>query len=370
MNRLRLPFLDLRHAAPGADADVKAAVARVLERGWYLLGEELTAFEAEFAQWLGVQHVVGVASGTDALMLTLRALGIGPGDEVITAANTCVPTVAAIQAAGATPVLADVQADTLTLDPKAVVRAITPHTRALMPVHLYGIPCDMDALGAIARAHQLELIEDAAQAHGSRWRDQPCGTLGRAAAFSFYPTKNLGALGDAGAVATNDEDLAATLRLLRSHGDTGGFNHTHRATNSRMDEIQAAALRAKLPHLATWNARRRDFAAAYRVELAGLPLTLPTIPADATWNAHLFPVRSEQRDTLQSHLRAAGVGTMIHYPRPVHLQPAYTDLGEAGAYPIAEATTPQLLSLPLHPGMSAADQAHVLRTVARLYGNM
>lgn len=365
MNAAPLPFLDLRHAGPGADDAVQQAVERVLKRGWYLLGEELIAFEEELAEYLGAAHVVGVASGTDALTLALRGMGIAAGDEVITAANTCVPTVAAICALGATPVLADARPDTLGIDAASIAALITPQTRAIVPVHLYGVPCDMDAIVQLASEHGLLVVEDAAQALGTRWNGRPCGTLAHAAALSFYPTKNLGALGDAGAIVTNDSSLAEELRLLRSHGDTGGFHHARRATNSRMDEIQAAVLRAKLPHLESWNARRRALAARYTECLADSPLVGLEIPAAVHWNAHLYPIRVEHRDELRAHLTGLGIGTMIHYPRAIHHQPAYAELA-VSSFPVAEDAATQILSLPLHPGLEDAEQTAVI-TALRNY---
>lgn len=332
------------------DPEIRAAIDRVLARGWFILGCELKTFELEFAAYLGVRHVVGVGSGTDAIHLALRAAGITHGDEVITAANTCVPTVAAIACAGARPALADADPATLTLDAADLARRITPRTKAVVPVHLYGHPCDMDPILNVAHDHGITVVEDCAQAHGACYRGARCGTFGDVAAFSFYPTKNLGALGDAGAVATNDAAIAERLRLLRNYGERERYHHSIQGVNSRLDEVQAAILLAKLPRLDAWNAARRNRAQRYNELLAGLPLALPREANWAMSNFHIYAVRTPQRDALQSHLRERGIGTLLHYPVPIHSQDAYRELGyRKGDFPIAELACAETLSLPLYP---------------------
>lgn len=349
--------------------ETRAAIDRVLERGWFILGEELSAFENEFAAYLGVRHVIGVGSGTDAIHLALRAAGVTSGDEVITAANTCVPTVAGIGCAGARPALADVNPDNLTLDADDFARRITPETKAVVPVHLYGHPCDMEPLLNVARDTGLLVIEDCAQAHGARYKGALCGTFGDAAAFSFYPTKNLGAYGDAGAVATNDPALAERLRLLRNYGERERYHHSVHGVNSRLDELQAAVLRAKLPHLDAWNAARRDRAQLYNELLASLPIALPREADWAMSNFHIYAVRTPRRDALQAHLREHGIGTLLHYPVPIHLQDAYGDLGYApGEFPIAERACAETLSLPLYPELPLDAIREVAEAICVYFG--
>ena len=270
-----IPFVELQSQFRQIEGEVRAAINRVLERSWYILGEEGAAFEREFAAWVGSTHAVGVGSGTDAIHLALRAAGVGYGDEVITVANTCVPTIAGIGASGATPVLVDAHPETLTLDPAMLPDALTDRTRAIVAVHLYGHPCDMDPIVAFASANGLTVLEDCAQAHGARYKGRTCGTLGHLAAFSFYPSKNLGAYGDGGAVTTSDPALDAALRKLRNYGEETRYHHVLPGFNSRLDEIQAAVLRVKLPHVEAWNAQRRALARRYEEVLAGLPLQWP-----------------------------------------------------------------------------------------------
>ena len=347
-----IPLVDLKAAYRRLQAEIDAAIARVLAGGWYILGPEVSAFEAEFAAYLGVEHAVGVASGTDAVLLALRALGVGPGDEVITVAHTAVATVAAIELAGATPRFVDIDPATYTLDPAQLAAAITPRTRAIIPVHLYGAPADMDAVLTVAHAHNLLVIEDCAQAHGARYRGQMVGTLGDAAAFSFYPTKNLGALGDGGAVATNRPEVAERLRLLHQYGWRERYVSDVAGMNSRLDELQAAILRVRLRHLDAENAARRRLAARYDAALAGLPISLPPArPADMPVY-HLYVIRAAARDALAAHLNARGIGTGVHYPVPVHRQPAYAHLGYGpGSLPATEAAAAEVLSLPMHPDL-------------------
>lgn len=363
-----IPFVDLKAAYRRLQPEIDAAVARTLAGGWYILGEEVRAFEAEFAAYLGVAHAVGVASGTDAVMLALRACGIGPGDEVITVSHTAVATVAAIELCGAAPHLVDVDPDTLTLSPAALAGAITPRTRAVIPVHLYGHPADMDPILAVARAHHLLVIEDCAQAHGARYRGRMVGTMGDAAAFSFYPTKNLAAMGDGGAVATNRPDVAERLRLLRQYGwreryisDVGGYN-------SRLDELQAAVLRVRLRHLDDENAARRRLAAVYRDALAASAVITPQARPDDIDVCHLYVIRAERRDALQSFLHDRGISTAVHYPVPVHLQPAYARLGyDPGSLPHTEAAAHSILSLPMFPDLPSESALAVAAAIADFY---
>jgi dTDP-4-amino-4,6-dideoxygalactose transaminase len=323
--------------------------------GQYILGPELKAFETEFAEYCGAPHCVGVGSGLEALHLVLRAWGLGPGDEVIVPSNTFIATWLAVSYAGAKPIPVEPREDTYNLDPERIEAAITPNTRAIIAVHLYGQPADMDAIVQIARRHGLKVLEDAAQAHGARYKGRPIGSLADAAAFSFYPGKNLGAFGDGGAVTTEDAGLAERLRALRNYGSALKYHHPIQGFNSRLDELQAALLRIKLRKLDEWNARRRRVADwYYRTLPRALPgSVLPTVPewAEPAW--HLFVVRSRERDALQARLTAQGIGTLIHYPVPPHLQEAYRDLGyRSGSFPIAERLAHEVLSLPISPHLS------------------
>ena len=363
-----IPLVDLKAAYHRLQAEIDAAVARVLAGGWYILGPEVSAFEAEFAAYLGVEHAVGVASGTDAVLLALRALGVGPGDEVITVAHTAVATVAAIELAGATPCFVDIDPVTYTLDPARLAAAVTSRTRAIIPVHLYGAPADVDAVLTVARAHHLLVIEDCAQAHGARYRGQRVGTLGDAAAFSFYPTKNLGALGDGGAVASNRPEVAERLRLLRQYGWRERYVSDVAGYNSRLDELQAAILRVRLRHLDAENAARRRLAARYDAALAGLPIALPAARPDDTPVYHLYVIRAAARDALAEHLRGCGIGTGVHYPVPVHRQPGYAHLGYGpGRLPATEAAAEQVLSLPMYPDLTEAAADAVAVAIRRFY---
>lgn len=349
-----IPFLDMRAALAELRNELDEAYARVCEGANFILGPELEAFEAEFAAFCGSKHCVGVGSGLDALSLPLKARGLGPGDEVIVPSQTFIATWLAVSMIGATPVAAEVDDETFNLDPSAVRAAITPRTRAIVPVHLFGQPAPMHALAEIAARHSLFLLEDAAQAHGARLGDARCGQLGDAAAFSFYPTKNLGCLGDGGAVVTDDADLAATLRKLRNYGSTQKYVHDLVCGNTRLDELQAAFLRVKLASLDRWNERRRRVAARYdqRLRSAG-SIRTPRAIEGCEHVYHLYVIRSPERDLLQAELRERGIATQIHYPIPPHLQKAYGDLGIApGALPVAERIARESLSLPMWPHMS------------------
>ena len=361
---MHVPFLDLARHVELLRPQLDDTYARVLERGRFVLGEELERFEAAFARYCGVSHAVGVASGTDAITVALAALDIGPGDEVITAANTCVPTVVGIEQAGATPILADVDPRTLTLDPADVERVVTTRTRAIVPVHLYGQTTDIAPLADLAAAHGLVLVEDCAQAHGAEYRGRRAGSLGRVAAFSFYPTKNLGALGDGGAVVTDDDGVAERARLLRNYGEQERFEHVLRGRNSRLDELQAAILSTKLPLLNGWNERRRQIAARYGEALAGSATTTPHEAPGRRHVYHLYVVRVPDRAAFRSALSERGVGTAVHYPVPVHRQPAYADLARPGELSVAEAASEEIVSLPLHADLTDAEVERVAEVVA------
>jgi dTDP-4-amino-4,6-dideoxygalactose transaminase len=335
-----------------------------LGSGWYIGGPEVERFERDFAAYCGAKHCVAVANGLEALQLALLAAGVKPGDEVVVPAHTFVATWLAVTECGAVPVGVDTDPDTYTLDPTHLAAAITPRTTAVIPVHLYGQPADLDAIFAICNPRGIAVVEDAAQAHGARYRGRRIGSHGIAAAWSFYPGKNLGAFGDAGAVSTNDDDVAARLRLLRNYGSSARYVHQVQGRNSRLDPIQAALLGAKLPHLPEWNARRKRIADRYLRELAGTGVALPVVPewAEPVW--HLFCVRHPSRDAFQSALRDAGVETLIHYPIPPHLQVAYADLGMVkGAFPVAETTAETILSLPIGPAMTDEQVGAVIAAV-------
>ena len=359
MSHPPLPFMSL---VPGPDAAaLRAAIDRVLTRGWFILGPELDAFEGEFAAASGAARCAGVGTGTDALALALRALGIGRGDEVITSPLSAAFSALAIEMAGATPVFADVDPERLTVDPAAAAAAVTPRTAALMPVHLYGQAADMPALEALARRHNLAIVEDACQAHLATSAGRPVGTFGAAGAFSFYPTKNLGALGDAGAVVTNDAALADRIRRLRNGGQTERYRHAEFGVNSRLDELQAAVLRTRLTLLPAWTATRRALAAEYRRQLDGAPVVVPP-ECDRGHVYHLFPVLTSGRDAMQRALAARNIGTLVHYPITIPRQPAFAHLA-ARACPVAERIADTVCSLPLHPQMSRDDVARVADAV-------
>jgi dTDP-3-amino-3,4,6-trideoxy-alpha-D-glucose transaminase len=354
-----LPFIDLR---PDEDhAAVRAAIDRVLARGWFVLGPEVEAFEREFAAASGAAFAIGVGNGTDAIALALRALGIGAGDEVIVPAMTAAYTALAVIAAGATPVIVDVDAETLTIDPAACAAAVTSRTRAIVPVHLYGQPADMHSIRSVASRHSLAIVEDCCQAHLATERGVAVGTHAEAAAFSFYPTKNLGALGDGGAVITGSEAVASRIRRLRNGGQQGRAQHVEAGVNSRLDDLQAAVLRARLPLLPRWTTRRRALAARYRQLL---PRALRTIrERDAGHVYHLFPVLTAERTALQAHLSSAGIETMVHYPMALTDQPAFAAF-VSHPCPVAATAAGELLSLPLSPRLSDADVVRVADAAA------
>ena len=344
-------------------AEIDQAVARVLKSGSYILGAEVKAFEAEYSAWNQLHSIVGVASGTDAIVLALRALDIGLGDEVITTPHTASATVAAVELAGATPVLVDIDPLTYTINAYQIEAALTPRTKALLPVHLFGLPADLIQLTALAKKHNLKLIEDCAQAHGARFAGQRVGTFGDAAAFSFYPTKNLGALGDGGAVGTLNLELDARVRRLAQYGWKQRHVSDEPGINSRLDELQAAILRVKLRTLDADNARRRQIAQRYDAALRGV-VTVPTIPSGCEPVYHLYVIRHPERERLRAYLAEQGIGTAIHYPVPIHLQPAYRGrLGDVGSFPQAERAAGEILSLPLYPELTDARVDQVIEAL-------
>lgn len=366
---LKIPFHDLRPNQGRIAPEIQRAVDRVLASGWYVLGPELERFEREFADYLGVPHAVGVASGTDAIELALRAAGIGPGDEVVSVSHTAIATICGIERSGARPVLVDVDRRTLTMCPRAAAAAITPRTMAILAVHLYGHPADVASLRALADRHSLLLVEDCAQSLGSRWDNALVGTFGHLAAFSFYPTKNLGAFGDAGAVVTREPDLAARLRRLRFYGMTDRDTCVERGLNSRLDELQAAILGVRLRHLDHSIAARRELAALYGQTLRSV--TLPTEHPRALSTHHLFVVRHALRDSLRRFLTDRDIGTLIHYPVPVHCQKAYSDLAvKEGDLPETESAAREILSLPLYPGLEKSAVTRVADAVEEWAGRV
>jgi dTDP-3-amino-3,4,6-trideoxy-alpha-D-glucose transaminase len=355
----RVAFLSLK---PAEDArDIRSAVDRVIDRGWFVLGPEVEAFEHEFAAASGAPHAVGVGSGTDAIALTLRALDIGPGDEVITTPLSAAFTALAIAMVGARPVFADIDPVRLTIDPAQIERMIGPRTRAIVPVHLYGQPADMSGIERVASRYGLAVVEDCCQAHLATVQGRAVGTIGAAGAFSFYPTKNLGALGDGGAVITRDAALADRVRQLRNGGQRTRYDHNRLGVNSRLDEIQAAVLRTRLPRLQAWTARRRELAARYRAALEALPVKVPP-ECDAGHVYHLFVVRVPDRNRFQEQLAADGIETLVHYPLSIPRQRAFTHMTPADC-PIAERACDEVLSLPLHPGLSDDDLDSVVLAV-------
>lgn len=361
---MTVPFGDLRRQYQTIRGEIDAAVQRVLDRGWFVLGEEVEQFEQEFAAYLGARHVVGVGSGTEAIHLALVAAGVKPGDEVITAANTCVPTISAVSFAGATPVLVDAEPAGYNIDPAGIESRITSKTRAILPVHLYGQAADMDPILEIGRRRGIPVIEDAAQGHGATYRGKKLGTLGVAGCFSFYPSKNLGAYGDGGAVATDDDELAVSLRRLRNYGEERRYFHKKKGFNSRLDEVQAAILRVKLAYLDDWNDRRREIATLYDRQITADHVVRPAERLYGRHVYHLYVIRSERRDELQRRLADAGIMTLIHYPVPIHLQESYHDLGKVlGDYPVAESLGKEVLSLPMFPELADEEICYVARTV-------
>lgn len=367
MANVKVPSLDLNAQYPSIKPEIDAAIARVLESGQFVLGSEVAAFEQEFAAYGGASECVALNSGTSALHLALLAAEIGPGDEVITVPFTFVASVAAIVYAGARPVLVDIDPRSFTLDPAAIEAAITPRTRAILPVHLYGQPADMDPILEVAHRHGLIVIEDAAQAHGAKYKGRPVGSLADMACFSFYPGKNLGAYGEGGAVTTSNPQYARTIRMLRDWGQDRKYHHILRGFNYRMEAFQGAILRVKLRHLENWTEARRAIADKYNRLLAGSGVERPTEMPWARHVYHLYTVRTNDRDNLQQSLLKEGIQTGIHYAAPVHLQPAYADLGyERHSLPNSENAAEQVLSLPLYPEMTNDQIESVAQSVADL----
>lgn len=365
----KIPLVDLQAQYSRIRPEIDHALAEVLASAAFIMGPQVAAFEDAFAAFCGAGHCVGVGSGTAALELSLHALGIGRGDEVITVAHTFIATAEAISAVGAKPIFVDVDPHTYTLDPGALAAAVTSQSRAVIPVHLYGQPADMTAINALAAQHGLWVIEDAAQAHGASWAGRPVGTLGHVGCFSFYPGKNLGAYGDAGAVVTADAQIAETVRLLRNHGRRAKYEHEIKGYGERLDTLQAAVLSVKLGHLRAWTAARRALAATYTNSFVDLDLTLPGVAPDAAPVWHLYVICTPQRDALARHLASQGIATGVHYPIPLHLQPAYADMGlRAGALPVTERVAAQCLSLPMYPELSQTQQARVINAVREFFG--
>ena len=362
-----IPFLDLKAPYLELKQQLDEAIARVVSSGWFVGGGEVDQFEADYAQYCGSAHAVSVANGLDALHLALRAMDVGPGDEVIVPSNTYIATWLAVSQCGAAPVPVEPDAHTYNIEPALIEAAITPRTKVILPVHLYGQPADIDPILAIARKHGLRVLEDGAQAHGARYKGQRLGAHGDAVAWSFYPGKNLGAMGDGGAVTTNDAQLADRLRLLRNYGSRAKYVNEVQGYNSRLDPLQAAILRVKLAHLDEWNARRSAIAVRYQQDLAGCGLTLPHVPdwAEPVW--HLYVVQHPQRDALQQALADAGVGTLIHYPIPPHRQQAYESAGYAvNQFPVAEMISNQCLSLPISPHLQSDDASTVIAALIKI----
>jgi dTDP-4-amino-4,6-dideoxygalactose transaminase len=364
-----VPYFDLAPQTRALRAELEAALGRALDRNSFCLGPDVADFERAFADFCGVRHCVAMNSGTSALHVAMLLLNLKPGDEVITTPYTFAATSWGISYCGARPVYADIEPETFNLDPRLVDRAITPRTKAILPVHLYGHPCDLEALGEIARRHGLALVEDAAQAHGAAWHGRRVGGFGVTACFSFYPTKNLGACGEAGALVTDDDALATRARALREHGSTRRYHHDEVGYNYRMEGFQGAVLGVKLKHLEAWTAARRTAAARYTELLAGTPLTLPREREGAASAWHLYTVRAPRRDGLKDFLAAHGIGSAVHYPLPLHLQPCYADLGHRpGDFPEAERACRDVLCLPFFPEITEEQQQAVAAAVREFYG--
>jgi dTDP-4-amino-4,6-dideoxygalactose transaminase len=368
---MHIPLVDLKLQYAAHADEINRAVQAVMERGDFILGSDVRAFEEEFAAFCQAKYAVGLATGTDALHLGLLACGVGPGDEVITAANSFVASASAISFTGATPVFADIDPRTYTLDPQSVEQAITERTKAILPVHLYGQPADMEAILALARSYGLKVVEDACQAHGAETQGRRVGSLGDVAAFSFYPGKNLGAYGDGGAATTNDPDIAERLTMLRNYGQRVKYQHDFLAFNSRLDTIQAAVLRVKLRYMEAWNAQRRQAAAHYSCLLHDQQIPTPFVTPGNTSVFHLYVIRSQQRDELVRFLNAQGIGAGIHYPIPIPFQRAYCTLGyRPGDFPNAEAACREVLSLPLYPEITPAQIEQVGAAIADFQGTV
>jgi dTDP-4-amino-4,6-dideoxygalactose transaminase len=367
MANVKVPYLDLKAQYSSIKPEIDAAIARVLDSGQFVLGPEVAGFEQDFAVYCGASECIALNSGTSALHLALLAAGVGPGDEVVTAPFTFVASIAAILYAGARPVLVDIDPRSFTIDPAAIEAAITPRTKAILPIHLYGQTADMDPIMEVARRHGLVVIEDAAQAHGAKYKGHPAGSIGDMACFSFYPGKNLGAYGEGGAVTTNNPEYARTIRMLRDWGQDRKYHHVLRGYNFRMEGFQGAILRVKLRHLEKWTERRRGMVRQYNELLADCDIQKPNEMPWAHHVFHVYTIRTEDRDAMQSGLTEQGIQTGIHYPVPAHLQPAYSDLGYGpGDFPQSEAASKQVLSLPLYPELSSQAIAEVAGAVKKI----
>ena len=361
---MKVPFVSFLPMERELDADLRNAFERVYKRSWYIEGQEDAAFEKAFAEYCGVRYCIGVGNGLDALMLALKALNIGPGDEVIVPSNTYIATALAVTYVGAKPVFVEPKIETFNIDPERIEERINERTRGIMPVHLYGQACDMDPMMAIACKYKLKVIEDCAQAHGAVYKGQKVGSFGDVAGFSFYPGKNLGALGDAGAVVTNDEEMAKKIRALGNYGSDYKYHHIYKGSNSRLDELQAAFLAAKLPHLDRMNAERQRIAGRYLNEIKNPLVSLPKVEKDRNPVWHIFGIRCDRRDELEKWLNDKGIGTNKHYPIPMHLQECYRDLGfKEGDFPIAEEISRTELSIPMYYGMTDEEINYVINNI-------
>jgi len=360
-----IPLVDLKAETEAIAEEIAQAIQRVVKSGWFILGEEVERFEAEFSKYVGTKYAIGVNSGSDALLLALQALGIGAGDEVITVSHTFISTADAIARNGAKPVFVDINADTYCIDAAKIEARITNKTKAIIPVHLYGHPADMDAIMEIARRYSLYVVEDACQAHGAEYKGKKAGSIGDVGCFSFYPIKNLGAYGDGGMVVTNDAELAKKLRMLRNYGQPEKYHHDFIGVNSRLDEMQAAILRVKLRHLDGWNERRRIAAKAYNKLLAKSNAVIPVEKRYAKHVYHLYVIRCRERENLQHHLLENGIQTQIHYPIPVHKQKAYLSLAANTNLPVTERICQEIISLPMHPFLRDDEISAIAECVRR-----
>ena len=362
-------FFDFKKELAGIRTELEQAVSKVFDRGYFILGPELEKFESGFSNYIGCGYGIGVANGTDAIQVALMACGIGEGDEVITAPNTAVPTVSAIVSAGAKPVFADIDPVTYLIDPESIKKQITAKTKAVVPVHLYGQCCDMDAVTAVAEENNLAVIEDCAQAHGAMYKGRKAGTFGTVSAFSFYPTKNMGGYGDGGMIVTNDNKICKACKQIRNYGFEDRYITVQPGINSRLDEIQCAFLSVKLKYIDDYNNKRVELAQYYTEKLSGIPaLKLPCIANERRHIFHLYVINTDRRDELQNYLKDSGIGTLIHYPVPLHLQQAYIYLGyKAGDFPQSEKACSNILSLPLYPSLDRVDQDKVIDSIRKFF---
>lgn len=366
---MKVPFASFRPMEEELNTELRAAFDRVFDRSWYIQGEECRDFETSFAQYIGTKYCIGTGNGLDALIVALKALGIGAGDEVIVPSNTYIATALAVTYTGAVPVFVEPDIRTFDIDPNRIEAAVSEKTKAIMPVHLYGQACDMDPIMKLANERGLLVIEDCAQAHGATYKGRKVGTFGDAAGFSFYPGKNLGALGDAGAVVTNNEDIAKKVRAIGNYGSDYKYHHVMKGNNSRLDELQAAFLSAKLPHLERMNEERRRIAGRYLSEIKNPEVALPDVPEYASPVWHIFGIRSDEREALEKWLNDKGIGTNMHYPIPIHLQECYKDLGFGeGAFPIAEEISKTELSIPMYYGMTDEEVSYVINAINEFKG--